>query len=303
MYQTGQVVSAAAFASWIARQKRAKRPNRSTCRRTPRTTSRSRCGGPADRAPRASRSARGRPLGGGCSASTCSRDRARHRRLLPRRTGSATRSRAGKDYLIGTDQNDVAHLHGLPVRRRSAGSSGSASSTTRSGGILGRPPTLRDEGDGGVERYFRLCTDHKVVGIQYFFGVGSSSSSAGLNAMFIRAELLTPNEQAWPAGQYISLVGLHGTMMMMMTSASPRAVRELLRPAHDRRAADGVPAHRGADVLARCRSPGSCCCRRSRSAASRPAGPATRRSPTRRARGWTPTSRVPADRPLDAPSA
>jgi len=37
--------------------------------------------------------------------------------------------------------------------------------------------------------------------------------------MLIRTELLTPHEKAWPAGQYISLVGLHGTMMIMMTSA------------------------------------------------------------------------------------
>ena len=37
--------------------------------------------------------------------------------------------------------------------------------------------------------------------------------------MFIRTELLTPNEHAWPAGQYLTLVGLHGTMMIMMTSA------------------------------------------------------------------------------------
>ena len=37
---------------------------------------------------------------------------------------------------------------------------------------------LRERGASGIGRYFRLCTDHKVVGIQYFFGVGSSSSSA-----------------------------------------------------------------------------------------------------------------------------
>src|SRR5436305_8554726 len=37
--------------------------------------------------------------------------------------------------------------------------------------------------------------------------------------MLIRTELLRPTEHAFPAGQYISLVGLHGTMMIMMTSA------------------------------------------------------------------------------------
>ena len=37
--------------------------------------------------------------------------------------------------------------------------------------------------------------------------------------MLIRAELLTPNAKVFPPGQYLTLVGLHGTMMIMMTSA------------------------------------------------------------------------------------
>ncbi len=37
--------------------------------------------------------------------------------------------------------------------------------------------------------------------------------------MLMRTELLRPVEQAWPASQYLTLVGLHGTMMIMMTSA------------------------------------------------------------------------------------
>jgi cytochrome c oxidase subunit 1 len=99
--------------------------------------------------------------------------------------------------------------------------------------LAGRPPldwssedemyvvtdaTIRQH-EGGIGRYFRLTTDHKVVGIQYFFGVGIFFFIGGLNAMLIRTELLTPHEKAWPAGQYLSLVGLHGTMMIMMTSA------------------------------------------------------------------------------------
>ena len=39
-------------------------------------------------------------------------------------------------------------------------------------------------------------------------------------AMFIRAELLTPNERLWNANQYLSLVSLHGTMMLIMMSAA-----------------------------------------------------------------------------------
>ena len=125
---------------------------------------------------------------------------------------------AGKDYLIGTDQNDVGVFMGFlfatigwlgglgffnyPVSR-----------------LLGRPASLPREEERGAGRFFRLSTDHKVIGIQYFFGVGAFFLIGGLNAMLIRTELLTPNERAWSAGQYLSLVGLHGTMMIMMTSA------------------------------------------------------------------------------------
>jgi len=125
---------------------------------------------------------------------------------------------AGKDYLIATDQNDVGVFLGFlfatigwlgglgffnyPVKR-----------------MLGRPATVPVEQATGIGRYFRLSLDHKVIGIQYFFGVGAFFFIGGLNAMLIRTELLTPNERAWPAGQYLSLVGLHGTMMIMMTSA------------------------------------------------------------------------------------
>src|SRR5437016_8754024 len=85
--------------------------------------------------------------------------------------------------------------------------------------MLGRPAHHPVEETGGTRRYFRLSTDHKVIGIQYFFGVGAFFFIGGLNAMLIRTELLRSSEHAWPAGQYISLVGLHGTMMIMMTSA------------------------------------------------------------------------------------
>ena len=40
--------------------------------------------------------------------------------------------------------------------------------------MLGHPPTLAEhESEGeGAGRYFRLCTDHKVVAIQYIVGIG-----------------------------------------------------------------------------------------------------------------------------------
>jgi cytochrome c oxidase subunit I len=85
--------------------------------------------------------------------------------------------------------------------------------------LLGKPASLREKEEEGVGRYFGLCTDHKVVGIQYMVGIGLFFFVAGLNAMLIRAELLHPVPTFVGPNQYLSLVGMHGSMMMgMMTS-------------------------------------------------------------------------------------
>jgi cytochrome c oxidase subunit 1 len=86
--------------------------------------------------------------------------------------------------------------------------------------ILGRPATLREGEEHGPWRYFRLCTDHKVVALQYFVAVLFFFFVGGLNAMFIRGELLNSNATFIQAGNYLTLVGLHGTMMLMMMSAA-----------------------------------------------------------------------------------
>ena len=85
--------------------------------------------------------------------------------------------------------------------------------------LRGYPPSLREKEEGGWSRYFSLCTDHKVVGIQYLWGIGLFFFIGGLNAMLIRTELLTPASQVFPAGTYLTIVGLHGTMMMGMMSS------------------------------------------------------------------------------------
>jgi cytochrome c oxidase subunit 1 len=47
-------------------------------------------------------------------------------------------------------------------------------------------------GDGqGISRYFRYCTDHKVVGIQYLVGVMTLLGAGGTMAMMIRTNLAT----------------------------------------------------------------------------------------------------------------
>jgi cytochrome c oxidase subunit 1 len=84
---------------------------------------------------------------------------------------------------------------------------------------IGRPPSLREKEDEGWTRYFGLCTDHKVVGMQYLGGIGFFLFVAALNAMLIRVELFNPTPHFVGPNQYLSLVGMHGTMMMgMMTS-------------------------------------------------------------------------------------
>jgi cytochrome c oxidase subunit 1 len=85
--------------------------------------------------------------------------------------------------------------------------------------IAGHPATLREREEIGWGRYFRLCTDHKVVGIQYLVAVLFFFFVAGLNAMFIRGELTSDNATLINSGNYLTLVGLHGTMMLMMMSA------------------------------------------------------------------------------------
>ncbi len=87
--------------------------------------------------------------------------------------------------------------------------------------MLGHPPSLAEhESEGeGISRYFRLCTDHKVVAIQYLVGIGVFFFVGGINAMLIRTELLQPNVHVFGANQYLTLVGMHGAMMMgIMTS-------------------------------------------------------------------------------------
>ena len=88
--------------------------------------------------------------------------------------------------------------------------------------LLGHPPSLAEhEAEGeGVGRYFRLCTDHKVVAIQYLGGIGVFFLVGGINAMLIRTELLRPNVHVFGANQYLTLVGMHGTMMMGITTSA-----------------------------------------------------------------------------------
>ena len=85
--------------------------------------------------------------------------------------------------------------------------------------MLGREPAPLQPTRSWV-RYFRMTEDHKVVGMQYLIGVLVFFFTAGLLAMGIRTELLSPTGHVFGPGTYIAIVGEHGTMMMMMASSA-----------------------------------------------------------------------------------
>ncbi|MHB8457046.1 MAG: cytochrome c oxidase subunit I, partial [Acidimicrobiales bacterium] len=84
--------------------------------------------------------------------------------------------------------------------------------------IVGREPAP-EVLDKNWTRYVRFSTDHKVVGVQYFFAVFLFLFTGGLLAMAIRSELLNPTSHLFGPGTYIAVVGEHGTIMMMMASS------------------------------------------------------------------------------------
>jgi cytochrome c oxidase subunit I len=86
--------------------------------------------------------------------------------------------------------------------------------------ILGRPVGHAEtEATTGTARYFRYSLDHKVVGLQYLAAMLVYFCTAGLFAMAIRTELLSPTYHVLSANAYLMVVGEHGTMMMMMMSS------------------------------------------------------------------------------------
>src|SRR5438477_8027856 len=77
----------------------------------------------------------------------------------------------GKDYLLGTDQNDIGVFMGF-LFATIGWLGGLGFLNHPAGRLLGRPAVLPSYSEErGIGRYFRLSTDHKVIGIQYFFGV------------------------------------------------------------------------------------------------------------------------------------
>ena len=86
--------------------------------------------------------------------------------------------------------------------------------------MAGKPlPDIEHAPAGGLAKYFRYTLDHKVVGIQYLFGMIVYFLTGGLFALAIRTELLSPTNHIMSSSTYLMVVGEHSTMMMMMMSS------------------------------------------------------------------------------------
>jgi cytochrome c oxidase subunit I len=68
----------------------------------------------------------------------------------------------------------------------------------------------------GWQSYLSFSTDHKVIGIQYLLTTFFFFLVAGLLAMLIRAELLTPQSDLVDRSVYNGLMTIHGTMMIFL---------------------------------------------------------------------------------------
>ncbi|MST34256.1 hypothetical protein GHK86_16200 [Acidimicrobiaceae bacterium USS-CC1] len=84
--------------------------------------------------------------------------------------------------------------------------------------LTGREPGYPQAGTG-MARYFTYTPEHKVVGIQYLVGMLLYFFTGGLFALAIRTELLTPKHHVFQPDTYLTVVGIHGTMMMMMMTS------------------------------------------------------------------------------------
>ena len=72
------------------------------------------------------------------------------------------------------------------------------------------------ESEKNWKRYFTFNTDHKVIGVQYLVTSFTFFLIAGLLAMMIRAELLTPPSDLVDRPLYNAFFTMHGTVMIFL---------------------------------------------------------------------------------------
>src|SRR5215213_8407165 len=83
----------------------------------------------------------------------------------------------------------------------------------------GRPTRPEDHSGHGAyswRDYFRVNTDHKVIGIQYVVTSFFFMLVGGLLAMLVRAELATPGRQFVDANAYNGLFSVHASLMIFL---------------------------------------------------------------------------------------
>jgi len=79
-------------------------------------------------------------------------------------------------------------------------------------------PSTWDEGHGAA-RYFRFNTDHKVIGLQYVWAAIFAFGVAGLLAMMMRIELMSPSLSLFSTNKdYNTAFSIHGTLMLFAVS-------------------------------------------------------------------------------------
>ena len=69
----------------------------------------------------------------------------------------------------------------------------------------------------GKARYWKFCTDHKVVGTQYLVLVMVMFGIGGTLAMMMRTQLITPHSSFLSPNSYNAIVSVHGMLMIIAT--------------------------------------------------------------------------------------
>ena len=85
--------------------------------------------------------------------------------------------------------------------------------------ISGRPTRPEDHSGHGARTwkdYFRVNTDHKVIGVQYVVTTIFFFVAAGLMAMFMRAELAQPGMQYVDTNTFNGLFSVHASLMIFL---------------------------------------------------------------------------------------
>lgn len=72
----------------------------------------------------------------------------------------------------------------------------------------------------GWQRYFRFCTNHKVIGVQYLATFVFLLLFAGLLAMLMRMELIAPGQTVMGPNTYNTVMSLHGIIMIAVAVAA-----------------------------------------------------------------------------------